>query len=598
MRYPNLTPPKTKESSISVFGGIDKNPVCPENCFSDTKNTSASLFPLLSARKKRFELTSLPSKPDALCTVNGITYVLGTKLYHNNVLQFDGLSSDTKKHIVPMGSKLIVFPDGYYINTLTRDPDGICTDRGSLTELFRSVGQTFVTIYSCAGDKPLPTVSSSAPPPTEFPIWLDDSVYPPILKEYSTEDECWKEIESTHTCIDVFGIGKNLTPGIMAEVRGITKELDGISTIAAVYDNAIVIDKVYDGFTLFEVGENETITVNAVIPNMDFICEHQNRLFGCRYGLNNRGEFVNEIYASRLGSPGEWYAYSGLSTDSYAASCGSEGEWTGICSHMGYVVFFKENRIHRLFGTKPANYTLYEDVYPGVKKGCSDSLALYNGTLYYHGVDGIYSYSGSTPSLISLPLGQLNTASASGAVSKGLYYLCIRTPGGTPTLFTYDTSRNIWHREDTSDFSCLSPIENNLLAVKKHYNNYYLTLLSEEDPPTLCLDLFADTIEKEADFGWYAESGNIGITDGSCRYLTKLKLTLEAAADSVIKLSYMLDSKGSWTECGSITAREPKLYPIYFMPPRCGHFKLKLEGRGSFKLYSLTKTYEEAGEVT
>ena len=40
------------------------------------------------------------------------------------------------------------------------------------------------------------------------------------------------------------------------------------------------------------------------MPNMDFVIESENRLWGCRYGIANNGEVVNEIFA-KMGDKSE-----------------------------------------------------------------------------------------------------------------------------------------------------------------------------------------------------------------------------------------------------------------------------------------------------
>ena len=54
------------------------------------------------------------------------------------------------------------------------------------------------------------------------------------------------------------------------------------------------------------------------MPDLDFICESENRLWGC-------SNETRTIYASALGDPTNFFSYQGLSTDSYAVAVGSEG---------------------------------------------------------------------------------------------------------------------------------------------------------------------------------------------------------------------------------------------------------------------------------
>ncbi len=597
MIFPKLNSPRFTESTISAFGGIDKTPVCPENFFFDTQNTSSALFPLLSTREKRLRLAVLEQAPSALHTVNGITYVTGKSLYYNGVLQYDGLTAYDKKQIVSMGSKIIIFPDGYYINTLEVDENGVCADKGELTNSVTLV-DTIVLLKPCIADKPFPVYSQNAPiSPEDNTLWLDTSTEPHQLKEYSADTSSWNIITATHYSIEINKINENFNVGDIVQISGLREDLDGVTTVDALQANSIIVQGNLTDMTVQFIKQDTPFTVKQLLPKMDFVCEHQNRLFGCRYGLNNQGQFVNEIYSSKLGDPAKWYDYKGLSTDSYAASCGSEGKWTGIISHMGYVVFFKENRIHRLFGTKPANFTLYEDAYIGVKEGSESSLCLHNGTLYYHAENGIYSYSGSTPVLISKSLGTEKFLNAASAFGNNRLFICMTDSNGERQLYSYDTQKSLWHREDCSDFVCLSEIDGNVLGIKNTGGSHTLELLLSSDIPEICQKLYSATTEKENAFEWFAESGNIGLSFDDCKYLNKLKVRFEADAGSSVQLYFQLDSSNIWEECGSLTSSALGSYALYFLPPRCDHLRLRIEGRGACRIYSLTKTFEIVGEV-
>ncbi len=596
MHFPTLTPTKTTESVIRTFGGIDTTISCPENCFSDTKNTSSSLFPILSTRQKRLWLSDFSTPPSALHTVNGITCTVGNSLYYNGVLQYDGLSNISDKHLVSMGSKIIVFPDGYYINTLDVDENGLCKERGSITDEISYGDSTSVTIYPCLKDMPLPTKSAAPPASNENTLWLDLNESPAVLKQYSEETDEWVKIQTDCCCIEIEGIDKHFGANDAIEINGLDTHIDGNANILSAEENGIIIDLPYESLFAFEIPADNNCKIKKLLPIMDFICEHQNRLFGCRYGLDRKGNFVNEIYASKLGEPGIWNAYNGLSTDSYAASCGSEGAFTGIISHMGYVVFFKENRIHRLFGTKPSNYTLYEDSFDGVKLGSEKSLCLHNGTLYYHGKNGIYSYSGSTPTLLSRSLGNVSFKNAVAAFCQNKYYISLVSQTGTPFLYAYDTERSIWHKEDSSRYTHLSALENNIIGIKEDNGCYSAELIGSNDIPVLLSKLGVSPI-REDDFDWYAETSDIGFFTDDAKSLIRLKLRLKADRGSSLRLYIMTDSSGIWKMCGSFTGSPLKTVTLNAVPPRCDHLRLKLVGKGGCKIYSISKIFEYAGEV-
>ena len=140
------------------------------------------------------------------------------------------------------------------------------------------------------------------------------------------------------------------------------------------------------------------------MPIMDYVIECNNRLWGCRYGKNKKGEIVNEIYASKQGDFKNWNCYAGISTDSYAVTVGSDGEFTGAINYGSYPMFFKENYIHRISGSIPSQFVMNTTNCRGVQKGSEKSLAISNEILFYKSSSDVCMYEGSLPSSISTSL--------------------------------------------------------------------------------------------------------------------------------------------------------------------------------------------------
>ena len=125
------------------------------------------------------------------------------------------------------------------------------------------------------------------------------------------------------------------------------------------------------------------VRLGRYVPEMDYVIQCGNRLWGCRYGPDRKGQTVNEIYASALGDFRNWQRFQGLSTDSYAVSLGADGPFTGAAEHLGYPVFFREGYIHKIYGSYPAAFRLQSTPCPGVQRGSAASLALVGQLLYY-----------------------------------------------------------------------------------------------------------------------------------------------------------------------------------------------------------------------
>ena len=591
-----LKPPKIIKNTLSSFGGINKNPNCPENCFFDTLNTSSSSYPLVSTREKRKRLCTFTQKPSAIHTVNGLTLTVGNKLYYNGIEQFDGLSVSEKKQIVSMGSYVIIFPDGYYINTQTVGGLGVCVDRGYLA-VTNDLVTSDVEYIPCLYDR-IPTVSPTEPPtPNDTDLWLDNSSYYSKLYIYSSENGGWSPIAPTHVCIKARGIERNLNVGDNIVITRSIINVDGTKNIVAMGDGYIIVSGQIDGYTFSSCVDNPPLLVERKIPELDFVCEHQNRLFGCKYGKNENGDFVNEIYASKLGDPKNWNSFLGLSTDSYAASCGSEGKWTGICSHMGYVVFFKENKIHRLFGSKPSNFTLYQDEYDGVKLGSEGSLCLLNGSLFYHSQNGVYEYSGSAPSCVSHSLGREKYENASAGICNNIYYIALTDKNGERVLYTYDTQNRTWNKEDCQGIYLLEGCDGNLFSLSEQDGTYYLDLMLSSNVPAICRELYSETMADEEDFEWYAESGNIGLSLDGSKFVNHITLRLESNEGASVSLFTQTDQCGLWEECGHFSSKKLSKHTFDILAPRCDHFKIRLQGRGGCKIHSLTKVIESSSEV-
>ena len=104
--------------------------------------------------------------------------------------------------------------------------------------------------------------------------------------------------------------------------------------------------------------ETSTVTVKRPIPDMDYVCESENRL----WGVSNQDKTV---YASALGSPKDFYTFDGLATDAYAVAVGSEGDFSAICKYGNAVLCWKEHTLHKVLGSYPAEYKMASYQYAG-----------------------------------------------------------------------------------------------------------------------------------------------------------------------------------------------------------------------------------------
>lgn len=201
-----------------------------------------------------------------------------------------------------------------------------------------------------------------------------------------------------------------------------------------------------------------TLTLKRCVPEMDYICEKDNRLWGVVNRQSNRmwdkdaEKWVHYesrmIVASSLGMPDDFYDYNGAYSGAYAVAVASEGDFTGICAMDGDVLCWKEDRLHKVLGDYPANYQMTEFHIPGVRAGAHRTLAAQGGTLVYLGRDGIYAYGGGASRKISAPLGNVNFSSGAAAWDGERVFFSLTDEAGAGNLFVYDTEPDIWLRED------------------------------------------------------------------------------------------------------------------------------------------------------
>lgn len=585
MYKPKLYELSRSQEIIKSFGGYQHNPVIDDNCFFDERNMSCGNFPLLSPRNKRAFFNVSGERLHGLFSKGKICYINNGTFYYGGE-SVEGISFpdiEEERKFVSMGAKLLVFPDKVYVNTAD------LSDYGSLEAYFETEDGTTVTCSMCKGDGDLYenyTVSSAEPEnPENSSLWLDTSVTPNVLKQYSESLGMWMEIAETYVRIASAGIGKNFKVYDGVTVSGFeSEELNGSFIIRDCGDDYITVT----GILSDTLTQTSPVSVSRTLPDMDVICESGNRIWGCN-------SEKNEIYASKLGDPSNFNCFMGISTDSYAVTVGTDGDFTGAATYRGYIVFFKENCIHKIYGQNPP-YTVNTSYIRGVQKGSHKSIAIVNETLYYKSPNGICAFEGGIPVDISKSLGsEYYTEAVAGTVGDK-YYICMTDKNGTRTLFCYDEIKALWHREDDIDIKCFATHNCNL---------YFIGLLNGEK--RLCL---VDGVNRygnftgelsgytqEDDFGWFCETGLWGLDLPENKYYSGIVIRLTGEKGAKLQVDFQTDSKGIWERQLSVTVSETGSVALPFITPRCDHLKIRISGKGNVKIFSISRKTETGSEL-
>ena len=600
MNNPTLNEMAASRQMIDVFAGYNHNIRIGDTEFYDMQNMTSSYYPVLSPRGQRGvyeypEGSGTEHKINGLISKDALCYVDGTKLYINNNEVAGLVLTDTPKQLVSMGAYIVIMPDKKYVNT--KD----FTDIGNIEAVFTTT--TPVTYEMCKVDGTVYTntyKSATAPDPEQYTLWIDTSTTPNTLKQYSSANSVWSPIATTYIKIAAPNIAASFNRYDAVKISGFPSDLSQfddlegqISPLWEVYhdegdtdigraegtdDYVVVVGFLDEVFT-----RETTLKLERTMPALDYIVESGNRLWGCRYGKDINGNIVNEIYASKLGDFKNWNCFMGLSTDSYTASCGTDGMWTGAITHLGYPLFFKENYIHKVYGNFPANFQIQSTACRGVQRGCEKSLAIVNETLFYKARSGICAYDGSLPQEVSYVLGEITYSDAVASAHGNKYYISMKDSSGIYHLFVYDVAKNMWHKEDNIQIDGFCSCDGELYFIDS----------ADQQIKTMLGSGKKDT----APVKWMAETGTLGTDSPDKKYISRLNVRMSLDIGARVRIFVQYDSSGKWDLILSMAGINLRTFTIPVRPRRCDHIKIRIEGEGDAKIYSITKTIEEGSDM-
>ena len=581
MKYPMLNEMGASRQMIEVFGGYNHNLRIGDGEFFDMKNMTGNYYPVLSPRGAR-GVYATPTNPQGLIAKDALCYVDGTKFIMNEYTVEMDLNEEPKQ-LVSMGAYVIIMPDKKYINTLD------LTDFGDIEASFHSTEDVRFQLCTVDGAEYADTVVSpdEPPDPENMDYWIDTSSTPNTLKQFSAYSGMWVNIATTYIKISSPGIGASFKQYDGVKISGIVledlQELNETMIVWACGDDYIVVVGILDS-VLVQEAEQGSISVERKMPNLDFIIESENRLWGCKYGIAANGEVVNEIYASKLGDFKNWNCFMGISTDSYAASCGTDGQFTGAITHLGYPLFFKENCVHKVYGNYPANFQIQTTTCRGVQRGCEKSLAIVNEILYYKARTGVCAYDGSLPVEKSYAMGDQLYENAVAGAHGNKYYISMQDTAGDYHLFVYDISKAVWHKEDNLQADAFCACRDDLYCIE-HHTKKIITMLGSGEKDT-------DPVE------WMVETGEIGISSPDMKYISRLTIRMSMAIGAEVAFYAQYDRSDIWEPLFTLVGSNLRSFSLPIRPKRCDYMRLRIEGVGDVKIYSITKTIEEGSELS
>lgn len=652
--YPTIQETAHSQQVTDTFGGYNHNLKIPEGEFYEMENLCGDDYPLLATRKQRNtlqapaaeNLQAMVSKGDNLYYIAGYDPTTKTcGFYAGDEKVMDLAYAGGLKRFVSMGAYLLIWPDKVWYNTadgthgnmekMFSAAAGTYLDH-SLTSSSGPDGQEVYDIYvlwyirPCSRDGKIVYTTGAAygekhvvvvdgieyhylnfvkpKEPKNGDAYIDRETRTPYI--YNDISKDWSAQDVPVMRLECKGIGSAFAPGDYIRVSGVdpgtySGQNVGDNPSDGVYREVLVTGENYIVLDAYAPRDEQGIMndtppaegyVKAAmdLPDMDYVIEAQNRLWGCKYGTVN-GKLVNEVYASALGRFDVWRKYAGVSTDSYAASVGSDGRWTGAVNYQGYPLFFKEDRMHKVYVSASGAHRIQEYTMRGVQPGGAKSLAVVNGVLFYKARDCVCAYDGSgAPTDVSEKL-NLDSLSRPGSTTsiaaayrdKYYLYLQMNTPPGS-RLLVLDTRRGAWYRENL-------PI-GSITDFTEHLGSLLCAAGGIEE---IAHDNQVSELSGtgEGDVAWSCETGLIGYSTVEQKYVSRFNIRMSLARDAYMDVLVQYDSDGVWHNQGRIQGVGTRTFMLPVRPRRCDHFRIRLEGSGDVRIYSFAKIFEAGSDV-
>ena len=509
-----------------------------------------------------------------------------------------------KRHIVEMGAYLVIFPEKVRINTADRSLSGHYNSIENLEFTNKLVaGEAKYSYQLVLHDgtvvDPDDKGALSTMPPTEpfdGQLWIDKSTMPYTFKRWSEQTCMWatfvpycefwgKGVSEEWAVGDAFEF--DTVPNYIQPKEGqkyfvISEVGEKIDENKESLGNFIRFPCSMTTARLCSSADGGKRILRRTVPDLDFVVESENRLWGCKYGEVD-GEMVNEIFACKLGDPKNWHYFANVSIDSYYANLGAEGAFTGAITYNSNPFFFREDSFHRVFGNYPANFAIKTYTGHGVEEGSEHSLVVMNDVLYYKSPVGVMAYTGATPVNISENLGQQKLKDVCSGVVNNNMYLTMKDSEGVPSLFVYNDYYRLWHKEDNLEVKSFATWDNEIYALSADNKLYCLS---------------GGYGDKEDALKWSFTSGTIGFSTPFHKSIFKINARLSMGFGARADVSIQYDSSGNWEHVANIRpSGKVGSVTIPIMPRRCDHFALRFSGVGDVKLLSLVKYMEEGSDV-
>lgn len=400
-------------------------------------------------------------------------------------------------------------------------------------------------------------------------IFPDKVYYNVATDTFGTMEETYTAtgLVFTDSTITTKGADFKFREGDAVEIKGCSNNANNKTPIVRAISSKVLT---FDENTFTAGTENVSVTIKRNVPDLDFICESNYRLWGTH---------DNTIYSSKFSDPFNFNVFDGLSSDSYYIQVGSEGDFTGCIPYSSHICFFKENTLHKLYGTKPSNFQLNTVNVYGVQSGSEKSMQIVNEQLLYKGVGGIYAYTGGIPELISNNFGNQRYSDAVACCDGEKYYISMHQ-GDKWNLFVYDVLKNIWLREDDTH-----AVDMTFYNGKVYYIDY--------DGGLYCIDKTAPKRNIE----WSATLCTIHETMNERKGYSKFHLRMDLSAGAWLSVDIKTDNDVQWRQVYTTHNQKAKTVSVPIIPTRADSIDIRLRGKGECTIRTFIREFMVGSDV-
>ncbi len=516
---------------VMQFGGLERRIGAGNGTICDMVNLTGNDVPVLSSRPRRKSSATLTNPRGIVGVGTKLFYVDANKMYKDGTAYGGSMpgSANDERIFAALGTRLVVWPDKRLYDTEGTTQDQLARSHNTLCVF-------------------------------EDGTYAGEAAEGNTIRDTTTGSYKWS---------DDFKVGDavTITCATMKQNNktAIIRELDGKKM--RFYENTFETDS-----------SSRQVTVARTIPDLDYICVNDNRVWGCK---------GDTICCCKLGDPTNWNVYDGLSTDAWSIETGTPGSFTGCISFMGYPIFFKEDRVFKVYGNRPSNFEVMSSATLGVLSGAAKTMAVAGETLYYLSRAGFVRYNGGYPSTVDAALNAKYTGGAAGSDGKKYYVSAIKSDS-TREFLVYDPSTGLWHKEDTLAVKGFANVGNTVYAQTATAN----TIISGA---SLADEGFFDSSVTFADF----DSVTVSKTKYSfaSKYPVRLWLRYQCAERNVtednvttdiaaltVKISYNGGNLETAIALPS-SGKTAKYIPVPIR--RCDRFSIKLSCNSDWKLYGM-----------